>query len=338
MIAGYLSSTFFIAGVLLAVWVLFTQLAVPFAKSISSLERLSQSPRQRLRVYGVTTVALGAIWTVLFSLPLPSTTAAEGVVWIADRSVVRAGTDCFVIDTLQASGSQVSPGMPLVQCADPELLAEAEVLKAKIKALQREYRGFALREQVKRKILADEIAALAAERDLTEDRIDALVIKSDVAGTFIIPDNMHLPGRFLNQGEMAGFVVSESAMTIRTALTQERISLVRDGIDSVKVRFASTVDTAYPTSVVRHLPASTLRLPSAALGAAGGGNLAIDSADEEGTLLVHEVFLVDVAVPEDVAPERIGERVYVLFNHGHEVIAQQWGRSLRLLLLRHFNV
>ena len=337
-IAIYLSSTFFIAGVLLAIWVLFTQLAVPFAKSISSLERLSQSPRQRLRVYGITAVALGTLWTLLFSLPLPSTTAAEGVVWLADRSVVRAGTDCFVAETLQASGTQVSVGTPLVKCTDPELIAAADVLKAKIKALQREYRGFALREQVKRKILADEIAALAAERDLTEDRIDELIIKSQVDGTFIIPDNMHLPGRFLNQGDMAGFVVSDSAMTIRTAVTQERIGLIREGIDGVEVRFVSAAHTAHPTSVIRHLPAATMRLPSAALGTAGGGNLAVDGTDEEGTQLEHEVFLVDVAVPQDVTPERIGERVHVLFSHGSEVIAQQWSRSLRLLLLRQFNV
>ena len=239
---------------------------------------------------------------------------------------------------MHASGSEVDLGTPLVRCTDPELITEAVVLKAKIKAMQREYRGFALREQVKRKILADEIAVLAAERDLAEDRIDALIIKSEMAGTFVVPDNVHLPGRFLSQGDIAGFVVSDSAMTIRTAINQDRIGLIRDGVDLVDVRFASSISTPHSTSVVRHFPASTMRLPSATLGTAGGGRLAVDGSDEEGTLLSHEVFLVDVAVPDSVTPERIGERVHVLFSHGRQSIAEQWERSLRLLFLRHFNV
>jgi putative peptide zinc metalloprotease protein len=337
VIAFYLGTTLLIAGVLLAMWVLFTQLAVPFAKSVSSLVRLSQTPRQRLRIYGITAVAFGAVWTLLFSLPLPSTTAAEGVLWLTDRSVVRAGTDCFVVETLQNSGSYVHAGAALANCTDPELLAKADVLKARIETLQREYRGFALREQVKRKILVDEIAALAAERDLTKGRIDALTIRSEVAGTFIIPDNTRLEGRFFGQGDTLGFVMSESAMTIRTAVTQGRVGLIRDGTDVVDVRFASVPNRAYRTSISRHLPASTTSLPSAALGTMGGGNLAIDGTDASGTRLDEAVFLMDLAVPAGATPERIGERVHVIFRHGSEVLADQWGRSLRLLLLRQFN-
>jgi putative peptide zinc metalloprotease protein len=338
LIALYLSGTFFIAGILLAAWVLVSQFAIPMAKSVSALRRLSRNPRTTLRAYGVSVAMLSVVSILLFAIPFPSVTNAEGVLWLAERSVVRAGTDCFIVATLQASGSQVSPGTPLIECSDPELLAEEKVLSAKIAALQREYRGFALREQVRRKMLADEMAALTAELDLTRDRIDALLIRSEVAGTFVIPDDIRLPGRFLKHGDIAGFVMSAEAMAVRTAVPQDRIGLIREDVESVAMRLASTPGRAYPTSVLRHMPAAATHLPSASLGALGGGALAVDTSDDAGTLLEEEAFLVDLALPEEMAPTRIGERVHVRFRHGSEGLARQWFRGIKLLLMRQINV
>jgi putative peptide zinc metalloprotease protein len=338
VIALYLATEFLLAGVLLAVWALVVQLAIPFARSIASLVRLSRNHRQRLRVYGAVVVLIGTLWLLLFSVPFPSATSAEGVVWLSDRSIVRAGTDCFVDRTVAQSGAQVEPGDVLVKCSDPELLAEKKALLARRDALRYEYRGHGLREQVKRKILADEIAFLSAELQRLSERIDALTIRAATSGTFLVPDNLHLPGRYLNQGELLAYVVSPASMTLRTAITQERIDLVREQTESIQFRLASAPARPHPTEVVRHLPAATPHLPTAALGSTAGGRLPVVRTDPDGTLLNQEVFLVDLELDTAINPGRIGERAQVLFDHGREVLADQWGRSLRLLFLKRFSV
>jgi putative peptide zinc metalloprotease protein len=81
------------------------------------------------------------------------------------------------------------------------------------------------------------------------------------------------------------------------------------------------------------VPAATERLPSRALGTAGGGEWAVDSSDPEGLRTLAPVFELDLALPETSESGAIGEAVYVRFDHGFEPLALRAYRGLRRLLL-----
>ena len=74
-------------------------------------------------------------------------------------------------------------------------------------------------------------------------------------------------------------------------------------------------------------------LPSAALGARGGGAIDIQPLDAKGTTASSRYFEVDLSLPPEAAPTGIGGRAYVRFDHGSEPLARQWGRRARQLLL-----
>jgi hypothetical protein len=78
------------------------------------------------------------------------------------------------------------------------------------------------------------------------------------------------------------------------------------------------------------------RLPSAALGQPGGGDIAVDPADKDGLTPQGPVVLLDVEVAQ-VRSSRIGARAQVRFDHGSMSIARQTVRALQQLLLRHVN-
>jgi putative peptide zinc metalloprotease protein len=84
------------------------------------------------------------------------------------------------------------------------------------------------------------------------------------------------------------------------------------------------------------VPAASDRLPSAVLGTAGGGQIAINAQDEKGTQTVHSVFHIELDVARPVA--QIGGRTYVRFSHGFEPLGVQWFRRIRQLFLRRFDV
>jgi putative peptide zinc metalloprotease protein len=71
------------------------------------------------------------------------------------------------------------------------------------------------------------------------------------------------------------------------------------------------------------------------LGSRGGGPVAVDPADAEGTRTLDRVFQVELGLP--VATARLGSRAYVRFDHGTEPLGAQWYRRLRQLLLSRFN-
>ena len=86
------------------------------------------------------------------------------------------------------------------------------------------------------------------------------------------------------------------------------------------------------------MPAASGKLPSSALGARGGGGVAIDPRDEEGTTTLQKLFEFDLEFPAVSDVPRIGSRVFVRFDHGTETLASRWYRDLRLLFLRRFDV
>lgn len=337
VIALYLSDTFLVLGLLLGAWTISTQLLWPFLKGARALMDLSDNMGQRLRVYGTTAFAFTSAYVAFFIIPLPSTTYADGIVWLPDESVVRANTDCFVDELLVTPGAAVVAGTPLITCENAVLKTKRDVLHAEIQARKMEYRAHGLREQVERKILADEIASIDAELALVRDRLKGLQIVSQSAGTFLPATTHRLLGSFYEQGETLGYVLDEDRLTIKAAILQADIDLVDAG-RAIEVRFAGSGGRAHMASVTRQVPAPSSRLPSAALGTQGGGRLPVDSSDPHGRLLEEPVYLVDLQVVDGQIPSLVGLRTHIVFNNNAAPVAHHWTRNLRQLFMRQLDV
>jgi putative peptide zinc metalloprotease protein len=133
-------------------------------------------------------------------------------------------------------------------------------------------------------------------------------------------------------------VVGPAIATARVVVPQSDIALVRDRTEAVEVRLSRRVGETFPAVISRQVPAATDRLPSRALGTAGGGRVPVDPHDPEGLRTLERVFQLDVALPQEAAVAEIGGRVYVRFDHGSEPLAAQGYRALRRLFLRRIGV
>ena len=101
---------------------------------------------------------------------------------------------------------------------------------------------------------------------------------------------------------------------------------------------AEQPNRCFKAQIKRVVPAAGLELPSAALGAAGGGNIPVDPTDPDGLRALESIFQLDLSLPQEVKDPHIGGRVYVRFDHGSMPLALQWYRSLRQLFLKKFYV
>jgi putative peptide zinc metalloprotease protein len=152
-----------------------------------------------------------------------------------------------------------------------------------------------------------------------------------------------LPGesvidRFVKRGELIGYVTDFRAATVRVVVPQSDVALVRDRTRSVAARLASELGRVHEAQIARAVPGGTNRLPSAALGSAGGGRFAVKADDQEGVELLENVFQFDLALSDDALVAHAGQRVYVRFDHGNEPLIQRWLSSLRRLLLSRIGV
>ena len=328
------SSRFFFIGVLIALWGVISLMIIPAVRSLSQFlnSPTARNRRTQLILAGSGITLLAAL--LLFVFPLPLWTSTQGIIWLPEQALIRAGTDCEVVKVLVPNEQTVSKNQPLVSGADPFLAVEIAVYQAQLAELYARYNAQPLQERVKRKMLLDEIQLLKGDLQQTEEKEEKLLVRSPADGKFILIDDQNLPGHFIRQGELLGYIIADHRPTIRTMINQNDIGLIREQVTGVEVRLAEQTNKTLQARIQRIVPAAELQLPSAALGTMGGGVIPVDLSDPDGLRALESHFQLDLSLPDEIKNPHIGERVYVRFEHGRMPLAMQLYRSLRQLLLR----
>jgi putative peptide zinc metalloprotease protein len=337
-IAFFVATKFFVVGVLIAIWGVTMQTLVPAVRSLLRLLRDPRVPRQLARVAVGGAASVAAAILLLFVVPVPVRTHAEGVVWPPEQSQVRAGGAGFVRRILARPGTHVERGEPLIEIDDPIQRKRIRALAARERELRTRYHAARVEDLVQSDIALEDLetvrAELAQERQQRRER----TVRSPAAGTFVLPVAQNLPGRYVERGEVLGYVADFAAPTVRALVSQADIGRVRARTRNVEVRLAERIGDVIPARLSRELPTATRRLPSMALGAAGGGHVAVDRRDAEGLTAVDTFFQFDLALPPETSVRAIGGRVFVRFDHGSSALAPLAVESLRRLFLGRLGV
>jgi putative peptide zinc metalloprotease protein len=332
----FVAGKFFVIGVILAIWAAATQLLFPLVKGIDFLLENPELRGHRTRAFSITGSFLAGIGLLLFAAPYPLHTQTEGVIWAPEHSEVRAEADAFILRLIATPDSVVGIGDPLLETEDPRLAAQVQILAAQLTESKAKYQSLRSVKQVEADIVLEEIEAIEANLALAQERLDSLIIRSPANGTFLVDRPQDLVGRYVHHGDLIGFVGDLSRGTIRIAVTQDNIGLIRRQTEGVQIRLADRPTKLLQATINRESPSATHRIPSAVLGTMGGGRLAIDPSDQTGTQTLEQVFHIELASEEPV--DRLGGRAYVRIEHGTEPLGRQWYRRLRQLFLRQFNV
>jgi putative peptide zinc metalloprotease protein len=311
---------------------------VPAAKGIAFLATSPRIRRVRARAVAASVMVAAAVVGVTCLVPMPLRSQAEGVIWIPDESLVRAGAEGFIDRVVVGPGTRVRRGDVLMVVRDPVLSTQVAVLEARLREWEARYSEQRPTDRVKAEIIKEELRYVADSLRRAREREAELTIRSRDDGSFVAPLAHDLPGRFVRQGELLGHVIDRTAITVRVVVPQETIDLVRHRTRGVEVRLAERVAEMIPASFRREVPAAMEQLPSVALGSLGGGRIAVDLSDPGGVKTVQRVFQFDLELPVDTHVVNLGGRVYVRFDHGWEPLVQRWYRQLRQLFLARFNV
>lgn len=334
----FVASKFFFIGIMIACWAVITMLVLPLGKIVHFLATSPRLRRNRAWAISVVAITIAGVGLCITLVPVPLGTRADGVVWIPDHGFVRAATDGFIERVLVTDGAWVDVDEPVFQCSDPLLPAEIRLMEARVTELQAIYNVDRMQDRARAEISKREIARANSELADARRRAADLIVRAATSGYFVAPVSQDLPGRYVRRGQLLGYVLNRSAMTARVAVGQVDADMVRGHTRGVQVRFPESVARKLPSGLVREVPAATNQLPSLTLSRAGGGDIAVDPRENMRLRSFEKLFLFDIDLPQIERFYRVGERVYVRFDHGREPLIYRWSRSFRQLFLKHFNV
>ncbi|HVC84588.1 MAG TPA: hypothetical protein VNC12_04985 [Solirubrobacteraceae bacterium] len=338
VIALFIAGRFFIIGVLLAGWALVAMAVLPIVRGVRHLTANPRLRRRRRRAVGTAAGAVAGLLAFVLAVPLPYHSQAEGVVWLSDKAMVRAGANGFLGGFAVRPGTRVVDGEALVRCYDPAIDAQVRMAEAKVAQLQVEYNVQFVDDPAKAQVVHAQLDSQRAALAVARQRAADLIVRARTDGVFVVPQAADLPGRYFRKGELLGYVIGKTPPLARVVVPQDAIDQVRLATDRIRVRFVDRPGEVADGRIVRQVPAGEQYLPSPALAVEGGGEIATDPRDTKGPKALERMFQFDVALQRVPRVGLYGDRVFVRFDHRPEPLASRWYRSVRLLFLSRFGV
>jgi len=337
VIVLFVAGKYFFIGLVLAVWAVASMFIVPLWRKAAMVLFGAEFAALRWRAVFGSMAVLGVLIASAMSLPLPLWTRAEGVIRVPEESWVRAGSGGFVEQVVAAPNHTVQAGDTLIVLRDPELRVREKMLAARLVQERVRYNEALGVDRARANAAKEVLTQVKAQLDDVHRRIDELVVRSPSNGIFVLPDAADLPGRYLRRGALLGYILADRPLIARVVVRQDDLDLVRERSDRVTLRLAERVNQVIEGRVVREVPAATDILPSRALGAEGGGRIALDPRDPKRNTAIETLFEFEVALPDSLRAAHLGQRVYVRFDHGSAPLAWQVYRKVRVLFLSKFH-
>lgn len=337
-IAAFVATQLFAVGVALAAWTLGQSVLWPIWKGLRALATAPQFTDRRRRIRLVLAGGTAAVALLLFVLPLPYHTSAEGVLWVPERAIMRAEAAGFVRQLVVQPGTMLKPGQAVVESLDPGLQARIGTQAGRVDELAAQYDAAWGSAQARAQQLEQELVRETSTLARLHEEAERLTLRSAVAGELMMDKPLDLPGRYLRKGEVVGYVRTSDPPIVRVVVPQSDVDAVRLATRSVEVKLPQKLETTWPASLVRSVPAAARQLPSAVLGANGGGTVIVDPRDDKGLATMESVFEFELALPRQVPHEFLGTRVHVRFEHVPEPVGLRWLRDIRRAFLSTLQV
>ena len=323
-------------GVVLALWVVLGQIGWPLARGCHFIATAPQLQAQRARAWGAALAMVMALATLLLAVPLPLATHCEGVVWLAPHGEVRAGAEgSLSVIAVDDGARPLVAGTPFARIDNPLLSARITVLGFELEEVRSRYSAARIRDPHELASLAQQIQRLQIDLDVLREEQSHLVVTTPVEGLLVVPDGRRMQGRYVKKGEVLAYVIEQTAPMVRVAVPQSDAELLRQRIRGVTVRLVDEPGRTVSATVRAEVPSATRALPSAALGAAGGGRITIDPADHGKAM--ENLFVLDLELEGAPPSTRVGGRALVRIEHEPEALVARLYRALRRLLLAHLT-
>ncbi|MDH3535838.1 MAG: hypothetical protein OER87_08840 [Gammaproteobacteria bacterium] len=332
-IALWVAGKFLIIGTLLALWAIVGQIIYPFARGIYRLLPVVLAAGRIRRFAVVVAIFTTALLSSLL-IPVDHSTYTEGVVSLPENAFIRAGADGIVTAVELADGDPVDRNGLILRLENMALQARLEGLVARLEETRARQQRVFLQDRTQADILGAKVSAIEADIQDVEEQMESLEVVSATAGVVSLPMASDLPGRYVNRGDVIGYVAGPGRASALVVVPQPGIDAVRRNMNSIEVRLNSRPAETLTAQFVRELPQGTDRLPNRILGSGSGGQMAVDVRDESGMQLLTNVFLVEVALPLEKPGNYLGQRIYVRFVHEGESLGSRLLRRLNQFLLQ----
>lgn len=336
----FVADKFLLAGMIIAVVCIIAWGIVPAYHLVEYLASSPRLARTRARAIAVCIAFLILVILSLGVYPFPNRFRAPGVLEAVNYARVIAAADGYVKELITPSGTTVEEGTPLVRLEDPELALEMQSMMA-----QRE-ETLALQMLARTQEVADlkgirkRLETIDSRLKELEKQHENLLVRARQPGVWASPQGQEMVGRWVPKGAALGEIVEHGQFRFSTVVSQDDASnLFEDQIVKAEIRLFGHEGENLEVEDLNIIPYQHEKLPSAALGWLGGGEVAVSPRDETGLKATEPFFLIIAQVKKNPEVRFFqGRSGKLRFSMHPAPLLVQWGRSFRQLLQKRYQI
>jgi len=313
---------------------------VPLVKFVRYIFTSPQLARVRRRAIGTTVITLSVLFAIVALLPVPDSFTAPGVVLAHEREIVVGKVAGKVVRLCARQSQALSAGDTILVLENPELTDRIEQSRGSIREMEDKFRQSLSDHSEDLMPLSRKIDALGQELSKLEADRANLVVRASRAGIWVAPYARDLEGKWIVKGDSLGEVIDTSAFDFVAAVPQEEVSrLFSHKAQGLSVRLKGLSERTIHLTEVSVIPMEHTRLPSAALGWYGGGDVEVAQGQGDMTRTVEPFYEISSPLPREAAPIlQQGRSGRIRFLLGWTPLLPQGWRRLRQQMQKYYKL
>lgn len=342
VISRYLILTLHEIGVVLSLFAIIPLFVLPIYRFAHYLTLSGDLVEKRGSSVAIVCVLVMSVAAFLATVPFPSSTRTQGVVWVDQQAEVYAGQTGVIESLLVDDGNSVIKDQPIIKLESPELAHEIDRKRAAVKLARIEVARHRQYDLVQAQTAMLQVNLLESELKDIENKFQNLVVRAPESGKLALDKNQTILGAYIEQGDLLAYVVDNDERVVRAVVNQVSLGEIEKGVADAYVRFPHAMSMRVKAEVSKQVPSGNNQLPSVALANVGFGGVDIKAGvDGQMVQTLEKVFHLELTLfSEEQRLEAIpmGTRAYVTLEHKPEPLGARWLRISRRLLLRHLSV
>ena len=336
----FVADKFLLAGMIMALICVISWGLVPLFRFFSYLASSPRLARTRVRSVAIGIGFFAFVILFLAFCPFPNRFRAPGVIKSVQYARVMNDSPGYVRDVLTPSGSEVLSGTPLVELLDRELDFEIEATMAqRDETLSMERRAQSM-EKADLEPIHKRLETIEVKLEDLKEQKAGLVVRARQPGLWVAPAIQEMIGAWLYRGSPIGEIVFHGAFYLSAVVSQEEAAELFIGqIKKAEIRIYGQGGINLPVTDYRIIPFKQEKLPSAALGWLGGGEVPVSVTDETGLQAAEPFFQINATIqPKSDVVLLHGRSGKLRFTLNAKPLLLQWAHKLRQLVQRRYQI
>ncbi|MEH6442597.1 MAG: efflux RND transporter periplasmic adaptor subunit [Oceanospirillaceae bacterium] len=294
----FVADKYLILGWLMALFSLSMWIIPPPIKLIKYLSTNQRIARRRKVAIRITCLMIASVIMIVGLIPFSNFVRVSGIIESVNYTHLNSQSSGYISKIFADNGQNVTAGTALFQLENTDIADEIQLVKLSIKE------NLLLQQKVMRNKASDlsplQIQHQSLQKSLSKLHRDqaALTILAPINGLWFAPQLKGLLGTWVMRGSQLGSIYDPTQFRFSAVVLQDDNSLIfQDKNKPAQIRISGQESYNIQVESIVLQDYFNTRLPSAALGWSGGGELNIDKADRSGTQSKEPFFHLYATLP-----------------------------------------